>query len=109
MLDRSPLTDAAIAAALGDRYGIETTTLEFLALGHDANAWTLRGRGGSRDVFVKVRRAVDVAPLATDSGDLSTPCMGFPHLKPRSEGGHDRMRLGAARRMEHGRLGRNGN
>jgi hypothetical protein len=33
MLDRPPLTEAAIAAALRDRYGIGTTTLEFLALG----------------------------------------------------------------------------
>jgi len=65
MLDRPPITDAAIAAALRDHYAIETTTLEFLALGHDANAWTFRGRGGSRDVFVKIRRAIDPARLAT--------------------------------------------
>jgi spectinomycin phosphotransferase len=89
LFDRPPLTDAAIAAALRDRYGIETTALEFLALGHDANAWAFRGRGGSRDVFVKIRRAIDparltvirflsdseigevVAPLATKGGDLS--------------------------------------
>ena len=38
MLDRPPLTGAAIAAALLDRYGIDTTTLAFLALGHDPNA-----------------------------------------------------------------------
>jgi spectinomycin phosphotransferase len=98
MLDRPPLTDTAIAAALRDHYGIETTTLEFLALGHDANAWTVRGRGGSQnaeDVFVKIRRAIDparlsairflkdsgldeaVAPLATHHGDLSTQLDGL--------------------------------
>jgi hypothetical protein len=96
MLDRPPLTDAAIAAVMRDRYGIETTTLEFLALGHDANAWTFRGRGGSRgDVFVKIRRAVGparlaavrflkdsginevVAPLATVRGELSTQVDGL--------------------------------
>jgi hypothetical protein len=64
LLDRPPLTDAAIAAALRDRYCIETTMLEFLALGHDANAWTFRARGGSRDAFVKIRRAIDPARLA---------------------------------------------
>jgi hypothetical protein len=67
MLDRPPLTDAAITAALGERYGIETSTLEFLALGHDANAWTFRGRGGPRgEVFVKIRRAIDPARLAAE-------------------------------------------
>jgi spectinomycin phosphotransferase len=96
VLDRPPLTEAAIAAALRERYGIEATTLEFLALGHDPNAWTFRGRGGSRgDVFVKIRRAIDparlaavrflkdsgidevVAPLATNRGDLSTQVDGL--------------------------------
>jgi hypothetical protein len=79
MLDRPPLTDAAIAAALRDGYGIETTTLEFLALGHDANAWTFRGRGGSRDAdFGKVRRAVDPARLAAVRSVEARPTLRRP-------------------------------
>lgn len=35
MLDRPPLADAVIAATLRDRYGAETTELDFLALGFD--------------------------------------------------------------------------
>jgi hypothetical protein len=80
MLDRPPLSDARIAAALRDRYGIETTTLEFLALGHNANAWTFRGRGGSRDVFVKIRRAIDPAPAPR--GSLPPLLLPRPRVTP---------------------------
>jgi spectinomycin phosphotransferase len=65
LLDRPPLTEAAIGAALRDRYGVETTTIDFLALGQDVLAWTFRGRGASgADVFVKVRAEIVPAKLA---------------------------------------------
>jgi len=68
MFDRPRLSDEQIAAALRDRYGIEATQAEFLALGHDANAWTFRasasGVGGPTTIFLKVRRTIDEPRLA---------------------------------------------
>jgi spectinomycin phosphotransferase len=90
MFDRPPITDDQILAALRDRYDIRPTGLAFLALGHDAQAWTFRAStdGGDKR-FVKIRRRVDdarlrlvrfladdgldavVAPIATSDGHLS--------------------------------------
>ncbi len=98
MFDRPSLRDEQIVAALRDRYGLATTSLEFLALGHDASAWTFRaGTEGGQAVFVKIRRRVDaarlrlarwlldhgleavVAPIATIDGALSV-ALGDLHL-----------------------------
>src|SRR5665811_1787746 len=65
MFDRPALADAEIARALRAHYGIETPSLEFLALGNDANAWTFRATDVSGDAFfLKVRRSIDPAKLA---------------------------------------------
>jgi spectinomycin phosphotransferase len=64
MFDRPPLTDDRIAAALEEHYDLPIQALEFLALGHDARAWTFRAVTGSGEaVFVKIRRRVDAARL----------------------------------------------
>jgi spectinomycin phosphotransferase len=97
MLDRPPVSDERIVQALGARYGLAVEGLDFLALGHDANAWAFRAstRGGAQ--FVKVRRRVDparlrlarfladlgfaavVAPIPTRDGSLSV-AVGDLHL-----------------------------
>lgn len=96
MFDRPALADAEITTALRQRYGIETRSLEFLALGHDANAWTFRAESRSGQAwFLKLRRAIDlvklaavaylqghglpevVAPLATIDSALSVEVGGF--------------------------------
>jgi spectinomycin phosphotransferase len=90
MFDRPSLSNDQIVAVLRDRYGISASQLDFLALGHDAHAWTFRASAGSGDeLFVKIRRRVDdarlrlvrflhdqglhavVAPIATSDGDVS--------------------------------------
>lgn len=98
MFDRPPITDDQIVAVLRDRYAIRPTGLTFLALGHDANAWTFRASiDGRGDLFVKIRRRVDdarlrfvrylgdngfdavVAPIATANGAVSVAIEGL-HL-----------------------------
>ena len=65
MFDRPPLTDDRIVAALEEHYDLRIAALEFLALGHDAHAWTFRAAtGGGEAVFVKIRRRVDPARLS---------------------------------------------
>ncbi|HEV2006188.1 MAG TPA: aminoglycoside phosphotransferase family protein [Candidatus Limnocylindrales bacterium] len=89
MFDRPPITDDQIVAALRDRYAIRPTSLTFLALGHDAHAWTFRASTDRGDLFVKIRRRVDntrlrlvrfldddgleavVAPIVTGDGAVS--------------------------------------
>jgi len=89
MFDRPPITDDQIVATLRDRYAIRLTGLAFLALGHDAHAWTFRASTDRGDLFVKIRRRVDdarlrlvrflhdqgleavVAPIAISDGDVS--------------------------------------
>jgi spectinomycin phosphotransferase len=89
MFDRPPITDDQILDVLRDRYSIRPTELAFLALGHDAHAWTFRASADHGDLFVKIRRRVDgarlrlvrylgdhgldavVAPIATADGGLS--------------------------------------
>jgi spectinomycin phosphotransferase len=89
MFDRPPITDDQILDVLRDRYSIRPTGLAFLALGHDAHAWTFRASADGGDLFVKIRRRVDdarlrlvrflhesgldavVAPIATSDGDVS--------------------------------------
>lgn len=89
MFDRPSITDDQILDVLRDRYAIRPTGLTFLALGHDAHAWTFRASTDRGDVFVKIRRRVDdarlrlvrfldedgldavVAPIATLDGDVS--------------------------------------
>jgi spectinomycin phosphotransferase len=63
MFDRPPITDDAILDALRDHYAIRPTGLTFLALGHDAHAWTFRASSDGGDLFVKIRRRVDDARL----------------------------------------------
>ena len=96
MLDRPPLTDAQIAETLERGWGLEIRRIEFLALGHDANAWTFRADPlAGAPVFVKIRRTVDairlaalaylsehgidavVAPLRSIAGALSMPIDGL--------------------------------
>lgn len=64
MFDRPAVTDDQIVAVLEARYGRSIAAIEFLALGHDAHAWTFRAvlPGGER-LFVKIRRRVDPARL----------------------------------------------
>ena len=63
MFDRPPITDDQILDVLRDRYAIRPRGLTFLALGHDAHAWTFRASTDLGDVFVKIRRRVDDARL----------------------------------------------
>jgi spectinomycin phosphotransferase len=67
MFDRPALTDARILAVLRDRFGFAATRVEFLGLGHDANAWTFRAwaDGGAEppSLFLKVRRTIDLVRL----------------------------------------------
>jgi len=64
MFDRPALTDEQITQALEARYGLAVSALEFLALGHDANAWTFRATTtGDEALFVKIRRHVDPVRL----------------------------------------------
>jgi len=67
MFDRPRLSDESILTALRDRYGFAATRVEFLGLGHDANAWTFRawsdGAAPPRRLFLKVRRTIDPVRL----------------------------------------------
>jgi len=92
MFDRPAVTDDQIVAAIEERFGLDVSALEFLALGHDAHAWTFRATTNGDDaLFVKIRRRIDparlrlarfledagfdaiVAPLATTDGATSVP------------------------------------
>ena len=99
MFDRPRLSDESILTALRDRYGFAATRVEFLGLGHDANAWTFsawtNGRAEPRRLFLKVRRTIDpvrlrlagflsdhgipevVAPVPTIEGSLSVDVEGL--------------------------------
>jgi spectinomycin phosphotransferase len=98
MFDRPAVTDEQIVVAIEERYGLGVASLEFLALGHDAHAWTFRATTSAGDaLFVKLRRRIDparlwlaryledagfdaiVAPLATADGGASVPIDGL-HL-----------------------------
>jgi spectinomycin phosphotransferase len=98
MFDRPAVSDEQIVAAIEERYGLRIIALEFLALGHDAHAWTFRAATSGGDaLFVKVRRRIDlarlrlarflddagfdaiVAPLPTTGAALSVPIDGL-HL-----------------------------
>jgi spectinomycin phosphotransferase len=98
MLDRPAVSDERVVQALETRYGLAVAELEFLALGHDANAWAFRASTRDRAAFfVKVRRQVDparlrfvrflaahgldavVAPISTREGSLSVAVGDF-HL-----------------------------
>ena len=52
------LTDEQLGATLATDYGLSTTTLTFLPLGHDSAAWVYRATATDGDWFVKVRKAV---------------------------------------------------
>jgi spectinomycin phosphotransferase len=65
MFDRPPLLDRQIVDVLAERYRLAIGRLEFLALGHDANAWTFRAASTEgRAWFLKIRRHVNPARLA---------------------------------------------
>lgn len=86
------LPDGTLVASIGTDYGLPISSLTFLPLGHDANAWVYEARtGDGRTLFVKVRLAMNnqaalavphhlvasgiegvVAPLATSDGRLWT-------------------------------------
>ena len=56
MFDRPALRDEQIADVLATRYGMTVTAVEYLALGHDANAWAFRAStAGPGTVFVIMR------------------------------------------------------
>jgi len=52
------LTDEQLGATLATDYGLATTTLTFLPLGHDSAAWVFKATATDGDWFVKVRKAV---------------------------------------------------
>jgi spectinomycin phosphotransferase len=95
MLDRPPISDDAIRAAIEAAYAIEVRSIEFLALGHDIGAWTFRADSPDGVLFVKDRRSIDparlrlvryladhdlpeaVSPIPTGAGDLSVAMDGL--------------------------------
>lgn len=86
------LSDRALSASLGERYGLSVAALTFLPLGHDSSAWVYRVEtADATPYFLKVRREVAnpasllvprylhdrgvarvVAPLPTNVGTLWT-------------------------------------
>jgi spectinomycin phosphotransferase len=99
------LSDATLAAAISAAYG-PISSLTFLPLGHDANAWVYAARRDvGRELFVKVRLAITneaalvvphhlaalgidgvIAPLATIGGGLWTSAaryavIAYPFLR----------------------------
>jgi spectinomycin phosphotransferase len=95
--DRPSVPDDALVACLRERYGVTTSSIEFLPFGYDANAWVYRVTANDRTTyFLKLKRRIEhsdilrvphylrehgvpraVAPLATTSGDLWVGFAGF--------------------------------
>lgn len=87
---RPRVSDAALAACVHERYGLEPGTIEFLPVGYDADSWVYRVTASDdTDYFLKLKRRIEqpamlrvpyylrehgitqvVAPLAATSGKL---------------------------------------
>ncbi len=65
MIEKPDLSDAAIAAALRDDYGLAVESLAFLQLGNDAYAWVYKVGTQGGTFFLKVRKgAINQASLS---------------------------------------------